>query len=89
MKLCYRGANHEVNQSIQPELMSVTPVTLIYRGNPYQLNPQGSRNHILKEAETITLRSPNSFRKFSEDRYSKTAVDLSRYCLLAINASSI
>ncbi|MBD2066318.1 DUF4278 domain-containing protein [Leptolyngbya sp. FACHB-671] len=45
MKLCYRGANHEVNQSIQPELMSVTPVTLIYRGNPYQLNPQGSRNH--------------------------------------------
>lgn len=45
MKLCYRGANHEVNQSIQPELMSVTPVTLIYRGNPHQLNPQGSRNH--------------------------------------------
>ncbi len=45
MKLCYRGVNYEIAQSVQSQPMSVTPVTLIYRGNSYQLNPQRSRNH--------------------------------------------
>lgn len=39
MKLCYRGVNYEIAQSVQPQPMSVTPATLIYCGNLYQLNP--------------------------------------------------
>lgn len=53
MTLCYRGADYEINQSIQPQTMSVTLVTLTYRGNRYQLNSQGSRVHRSMDAQSF------------------------------------
>lgn len=51
MKLCYRGVDYEIVQSVQPQSMSVTPVTLIYRGDLYQLNPQRSEDHRFVNAQ--------------------------------------
>lgn len=59
MKLCYRGVNYEIAQSVQSQPMSIIPVTLIYRGNPYQLNHQGSGNQHSVNAKLLQ----NNFQK--------------------------
>lgn len=58
MKLCYRGVDYEIAQSVQSQPMSVTPATLTYRGNPYQLNLQGSGNHC-----SVNTQCQNIFQK--------------------------
>lgn len=59
MKLCYRGVDYEVTQSIRPQQMRVTPVTLTYRGHQYELNPQGLGSHRSMNAQWFR----NDFQK--------------------------
>ncbi|MBD2068620.1 DUF4278 domain-containing protein [Leptolyngbya sp. FACHB-671] len=58
MKLCYRGADYEVTQSIQLQQTRVTSVTLTYRGKPYQSNQYQLMTHGIGSQRSITNQSP-------------------------------
>lgn len=58
MKLCYRGADYKITQSIQLQQTKVTSVTLTYRGNRFQSNQYPLMNQGIGSQRSITNQSP-------------------------------
>ncbi|MBD1865655.1 MULTISPECIES: DUF4278 domain-containing protein [Trichocoleus] len=58
MKLRYRGVGYEIAQAVPSQPMSVTPVTLIYRGNSYQSNQHQLMPHGIGSQHSMTNQSP-------------------------------
>lgn len=58
MKLRYRGVNYEIAQTVPSRSMGITPITLIYRGNPYQSNQYQLTPQGIESQRSITNQSP-------------------------------